>query len=416
MSFLTARLRDFSSNAQEREKLLLALLTGLFAAYGWLLAKAALEDVWIISLAGSPVAADFTAFWEAARLAIEGQAASAYDWRLFEPRLMAAIPVRPEDAKFPFFYPPSFFLFVAPLGALPYLAAAALWIMATLAAYLAASRAIWPDRKAVWIALAAPAGLWCICIGQNGLLTAALIGGALLLLDRRPIIAGLLIGLLAYKPHFGVLLPLVLMATGRWRVFGIATATVILTNLASIALFGWEIVPAFINAMTSGGDRLLALGELPWAKMQSFYGLVRFAGFGEVTAWSVHGLIAAATAAALVLLWRSRVNYDLKAAALALGALVVSPYSCIYDLPVLTIAALFLLRQMQISKWAWEAPILLCALMLPLLFPVLNLPLGPILYALMGVTIFLRLQAESGEDFLVRKWWVRWDSNPGQLD
>ena len=48
--------------------------------------------------------------------------------------------------------------------------------------------------------------------GQNGFLTAALLGGALHWLDRRPWLAGVLIGCLAYKPQFGVLIPVALLA------------------------------------------------------------------------------------------------------------------------------------------------------------------------------------------------------------
>ena len=52
--------------------------------------------------------------------------------------------------------------------------------------------------------------------GQNGFLTAALIGGALGLLERRPALAGICLGLLTYKPQFGLLFPFVLIADRRW--------------------------------------------------------------------------------------------------------------------------------------------------------------------------------------------------------
>lgn len=416
MSLIAARLRDLSSNAEEREKLFSAMLVGLFIAYGWLLVRAALEGVWIITPAGLPVAADFTAFWEAARLAMEGKAASAYDWTVFEQRLMDAIPVNADDAKFPFFYPPSFFLFIAPLGALPYLAAAIVWLGATLTAYLMMARLLWPDRKALLVALAAPAALWCICIGQNGLLTAALLGAALATLDRRPWIAGLLIGLLAYKPHFGVLIPLVLILSGRWQVFLSAALTACAMLLASLLLFGSDVLVAFFQAMQSGGDRLLAQGQLPWVKMQSVYGMVRSVGFGEIIAWGTHGLIAFGAALFTLRMWRSEVSFALKAAALSSATLVISPYSCIYDLPVLTVSVLFLMQHQHKQARAWETPLLFFAFMLPLLFPILNLPLGPLVYALIGIVIFLRVQDELGSTLKSGKWWVRWDSNPGQLD
>jgi arabinofuranan 3-O-arabinosyltransferase len=45
-----------------------------------------------------------------------------------------------------------------------------------------------------------------------------------------------------------------------------------------------------------------------------------------------------------VWLWRSRVAFELKAAALAAGALLATPYLFMYDLVVLAVAAAFLLR------------------------------------------------------------------------
>src|SRR5436309_2254785 len=76
----------------------------------------------------------------------------------------------------------------------------------------------------IWLLLAAayPAVFVNLGHGHNGFLTAALLGGALVLLDRRPIVAGVLFGLMAYKPQFGLMIPLVLIATGRWRAFAAA--------------------------------------------------------------------------------------------------------------------------------------------------------------------------------------------------
>ena len=82
----------------------------------------------------------------------------------------------------------------------------------------------WHDNFWLLLALAFPAVFVNIGHGHNGFLTAALIGAGLLMLDRRPILAGILFGLMAYKPQFGVLIPLVLAATGRWRAFLAARA------------------------------------------------------------------------------------------------------------------------------------------------------------------------------------------------
>ena len=67
--------------------------------------------------------------------------------------------------------------------------------------------------------------LVCLGHGQTGFLTAALLTGGVLCLERREALAGILFGLLAYKPQFGLLIPLVLVAGGYWRAIAAAGAT-----------------------------------------------------------------------------------------------------------------------------------------------------------------------------------------------
>ena len=103
-------------------------------------------------------------------------------------------------------YPPFFFAVAFLVASLPYALGLALWLAASFAAYLAAILAILPRPETLLIAAAFPAVFVNIGHGQNGFLTAALLGGALLLLDRRPWLAGVMIGLLAYKPQFGAMI------------------------------------------------------------------------------------------------------------------------------------------------------------------------------------------------------------------
>ncbi len=91
-----------------------------------------------------------------------------------------------------------------------------LWLLTTLAAYIAAIAGILGLRTGVLFALGFPAAIWNITAGQNGFLTAALIGGTLGLLERHPALAGICLGLLTYKPQFGLLFPIVLIADRRW--------------------------------------------------------------------------------------------------------------------------------------------------------------------------------------------------------
>ena len=62
------------------------------------------------------------------------------------------------------------------------------------------------------------------------------------------------------------------------------------------------------------------------------------------SAWAFHWVFTASVATALVLMWRSRVPYTLKAAALAAGTLLTTPYLFMYDMMVLAIPVAFLVR------------------------------------------------------------------------
>src|SRR6202042_1202111 len=121
---------------------------------------------------------------------------------------------------------------------LPYLIAAMIWLLTTLATYAAAIAGILGLRTGILFALGFPAALWNVTAGQNGFLTAALIGGTLGLLQRRPALAGICLGLLTYKPQFGLLFPLVLIADRQWRTIASAAITAIALAVLSWLVFG----------------------------------------------------------------------------------------------------------------------------------------------------------------------------------
>src|SRR5438552_3745364 len=183
---------------------------------------------------GKRIGTDFSNVYAAGKLTWQGRRADAYDPALQHAAEKAVFGGR-EVPFYGWHYPP-FFLAVAFLVAsLPYAFALALWLAASLAAYLAAIRAILPRPQTLLIAAAFPAVFINIGHGQNGFLTAALLGGALHWLDRRPWLAGILIGLLAYKPQFGVMIPLALLANQRWSSIAAAIATVAALVAVSVA-------------------------------------------------------------------------------------------------------------------------------------------------------------------------------------
>jgi hypothetical protein len=178
--------------------------------------------------------------------------------------------------------------------------------------------------------------------GHNGFLTAALLAGALVLLDRRPIVAGVLFGLLAYKPQFGLMIPLVLVATGRWRAAATATATTAALVAITTLAFGADIWRAALASTAFTREVVLEQGNTGWQKIQSVFSWARMWGGSVPLAYAVQGLTTVAVAGLLVRLWRSDAAYPLKAAALCIATILATPYSLDYDLMVIAPAIAFL--------------------------------------------------------------------------
>jgi alpha-1,2-mannosyltransferase len=188
-----------------------------------------------------------------------------------------------------------------------------------------------------WVvsALAFPAVFLNLTHGHNGFLTAALMATALATLDREPIVAGIFFGLLAYKPQFGLLIPLVLVSTARWRTFISAAITVGALTTIATAIFGENIWPAFLASMHFTRVVVLEQGGTGFFKIQSVFACVRMWGGSVMLAYVAQGATTLAAAILLVRLWRSDAPFAHKGAALCLAALLATPYSLDYDLMVL---------------------------------------------------------------------------------
>ena len=323
-----------------------ALLVAMLAGAGFLIATSnGLNDRF-----GRPLGTDFSNVYAAGTYVLDGQPAAPFD-----PAKQFARERDIFGAATQFYgwhYPPYFLGLAAALATMPYWLSLLVWQGVTLVLYLLVIRAIvfslpsptGEGKEKVWLLLAIAFPAVFINLGQahNGFLTAALIGTALCLLDRRPIVAGVLIGLLAYKPQFGVLIPLVLVASGRWRAFAAAAVTVALMTLAVTLVFGSEVWTAFFASTKFTRTVVLEQGGTGWYKIQSVFSWVRMWSGGIALAYTAQIAMMLALAAALVWLWRSSAAYPLKAAGLLIGSLLATPYSLDYDLMVLAPAIAYL--------------------------------------------------------------------------
>jgi len=331
---------------------------------------------WIYDSNGLGIPTDFINVWAAGRLVLEGHPALAYDWDV-QKQVEVAQLGQTFVGHFAWHYPPPFLFVAALLAQFPYAVAFIGWVSISLVPYLAAMRAIVGRSFGFLLALAIPTVFNNALVGQNGFLTAALIGGTLYLIPVRPVLAGVCLGLLSYKPQYGLLFPLVLIAASQWTVFFTAAAVAILLTLASWFTFSTESWQAFFHWMPMFSQAFLTEGKAPWWKLQSIFALVRYFGGTEQLAWVFQWILSATVAVTLVVMWRSRISYSLKAAALATGTLLVTPYLFMYDMMVLAIPVAFLVRVgLRTGFRHYELPALGCAMAFILGFIFVGAPLG----------------------------------------
>ena len=301
---------------------------------------------------GRPLGTDFSNVYAAGTYVLEGRADAPFNSPLQHAREKQIF-----GAGTPFYgwhYPPFFLFIAAALALMPYALALLVWQGVTLALYLLAIRAVLSTarggeavaatRDPLWLllALSYPAVFVNLGHGHNGFLTAALFAGALVVLDRRPVVAGLLFGALAYKPQFGVLIPLVLIASGRWRAFAAAAATVAALAGITTLVFGMDVWEAFLAGSKFTRAVVLEQGDTGWEKIQSVFAWVRMWGGPVPLAYAVQGGVTLTLAALVVWIWRGPAAYPLKAAALLVAAILATPYSLDYDMMVLAPAIAFI--------------------------------------------------------------------------
>jgi alpha-1,2-mannosyltransferase len=340
-------------------KLFLAVY--VVSAVAWLMKSHGLIDP-----AGHPIGADFIDPWSASWLTLHGASSGVYDVpRLWSVERMAVNYSKVGFAGF--HYPPTYLLMVWPLALLPYAWSLIVWTAATFAAYLAVMWMIDPDPDALWLAIAFPGALVNLTNGQNGFLTLALLGGALVTLERRPILAGVMFGLMSYKPQYGILVPIFLIATGRWRAIVAASITVALLAVLSLGIFGEQTWHAFFASIAFTRHVVLEQGGSGFGKLQSAFAAARLWGFSVTTAYVVQAALSLIAAITAIWIWRRTSTFELHAAALATGVLLMTPYMMDYDLVILALPIAWLaIEGIRSGFMPWEKSLLVLAWLLPL--------------------------------------------------
>ena len=318
-----------------------AVFTGLAAAIlfhivglDFKLAAAQSFPTFVLETGGFPVGRDFLNTWMGGRSAFSGGPAAWFDSDIYMAAVLKVNGI-PDLAPMFWSYPPHLLFFIWPFGLLNYLPSYVVWCVAGLALYVWAAIAGGVDRKC-WLFLAvAPAVTVNVFLGQNGFLTAALLIGGLANLDRRPIIAGILFGILTIKPQFGLLLPVLLVLNGHWRVISSAVATTVLLVAATAIWFGPEIwIQYFHKVVPQQHDLLNVAGVMGWNIVASAFVNARLIGLSDNWAWVAQGVVSACAFGAVVwTFWRKR-DPVLSQALYVTATFLFSPWIMNYDMVV----------------------------------------------------------------------------------
>jgi hypothetical protein len=227
---------------------------------------------------------------------------------------------------------------------MPYFTAFVVWTAATLLIYEAAVYAIIPRPAALIAALTPFVAAENILLGHNGLLTAGLMGLCLVFLERGTLISGIFLGLLTYKPQFGILFPLALFAERNWRAIGSATFFTVIFALAAEVFFGAEAWPTFIHSLVDRNSTLSPIEGYVFVG-QSIFGLLNWMSASSIISWIIHLAIAVVVAFFVYLVWSRPIPYPLKASAVCIGSVMVNPHVQEYDLCILSIGIAFFIKE-----------------------------------------------------------------------
>ena len=339
---------------------------------------------------GRPLGNDFINFWSGAVVAWRDGALAVYDWQgfqLFEEAIVGAT-----MAPAHYDYPPVLLVLTAPLVLFPYVPALAFWLLSGWYAFYRALRLALPGRAGLIAALAAPAVLLNAIGGQNGTWSAALIGGGLCLIERRPAVAGVLFGLLSYKPTLGLLLPVALLAGRQWRAFAAAAATVVLCVGMSVVLFGWDAWSAYFQHTQLLRAVVLENGEGTWHRMVSVIVAARELGANVPVALAVQGVAALICAAVVAWAWWRGASVEVRNTLLILGTCIATPHIHDYDMVIAMFAAVWLVTIAGTAPGLRQAALVSAGLLVvsPMLTPFLGsatgLGFGP-LFVLPGLVV-----------------------------
>ncbi len=318
----------------------------------WLVVTFAISAAFLLVLLPSiglnlGLRADFMAFYAAGLAILRGEAAQLYNAELLREWQVALVgPYKGTR----FVYLPIYAVPYVPFAAQPLLVARVLWFALSVGLLSIAARMSrqwsglsgWENTVAF---LAFPGSYALFIVGQNSPLTLLLFAtiGGLMWRNRAGFMAGILAGIMLYKPQLLVSLLAVWVWRKEWRVLaGFAVAA------GAVALGSFAIHVPTTLAFLSQGEGLLSktivegvgANASPWAELRHF--------LPPEAVLPVGALLSATVLGVLLFAWRQSESIGpYHHAMLWLAPLLVTPYVAGYDLVLLLLPLAFIVPSLR---------------------------------------------------------------------
>ena len=145
---------------------------------------------------------------------------------------------------------------------------------------------------------------------------------------------------------------------------------------------------------------MLEQGDVGFGKIQSTFGAARLWGASVAMSYAMQAVVSLLAGCTVLWIWLRPGGFPVKAASLACGTLLMTPYFVDYDLVLLALPIAWMSWDAMHSAFLpWEKSILFLAWLFPLFARVLSLlaslPLTPLLLALLMLAIVRRSAAAS---------------------
>lgn len=349
----------------------------------------------------SPFCVDFGLFYAAGKMTLAGNVAQIFDVQahhaMTELVLNLTLPY-----FLPWLYPPFFLFVIVPLTLLPFDVALIVWLALTLAFMIVAARRMLPSHKKLAFLLVGFPGVFLnLRWGQNGFLSTALLGLSIAFMETSPVLSGVMVGLLAYKPQLAILPFFVLIITKNWKAILSAFSTVISASILSLLIFGKEVWIGFFQSLFHTSSYLMETSKEVTSSIQPTL-LTTLIDLGIDSRISLAVQMIVALCAVAVVSWaflRSK-RLTLKGIMLVLGMPLIIPYFMQYDLVILGLALVLLIYDFSVNGYTKLEGVMAALLWL---MPLINSPvvlftkiqLCPIVLIVEMVMIIKRINREN---------------------